>query len=957
MIKLKSFAVIVSLFCASAAIAQDSVNGFASVAGQGLTTTTGGGNATPITVTNFAGLSSAVSGSTPRVIMISGTIKTTDGGGFALNIGPNKTLKGVDNNATIYGGISLSANTIVQNLNLQGTYPNSGPDDVLHVQGSGVHHIWIDHCNIWNATDGNLDITGQASYVTVSWCKFWYTDPTHPHRLSCLIGSGGGDHPEDWGYLKVTFHHNWFADLVKERMPRLMYGQAHVYNNYYTCSGNLYCIGVGSYGEILVENNHFQNVNNPHQFMYDVYCYLTARGNVYVNTTGLKDNGLGGSRFVTNQNFVVEAFTNPPYAYTLDNAANVPAIVTNGVGPQAQSTVPSGLTAIPSDGQISLSWSTAIGATNYLLKRSITSGSGYLNILTNSATAFTNKGLLNGTTYYYVVSALSSNGESADSSQASATPQVFPPTGLAATAGDAQVSLTWTASITATNYVVKRSTTNDGPYNSIFTNAATSYTDIGLVNGTTYYYVVSALNIGGESPDSSQASATPLAFSSDLVAYEGFNYALNTSVANQGGGIGWGATWGTATDPASALATNNANGLTYGNGTVQLVTSGGSVIVGNPAGTAATTAQIQRRLPNTLTNILHGGGSVWISFLYQNPQTTKGNFAGFRETGLRLMRSATTNTAGYSNRDGSDVLDAGSPNTYSSGANFDELSLFLAPSYVHNGHATPRGSNPTNVVFVVLRLDVDNTTGNDTAYAWFFQNGNGLSAEPGIGSALVFATASLSDINAFRFQAGNANANGTNAFWALDEIRVGTTYAAVAPTTTLASNTAPVLQSIFDRIINVGYTLTIENDAVDYDIPAQTLTYTLPTAPTNATIGSISGNLSWRPLVTQANTTNAFSVVVTDNGTPSMSATQTFNVFVNPLTLPSILSSQISSGQIGLTVSGQAGPDYAIQVSTNLTNWTTLLITNPASLPFSWNSSTETEPAQFYRIMMGPPLP
>ena len=62
-------------------------------------------------------------------------------------------------------------------------------------------------------------------------------------------------------------------------------------------------------------------------------------------------------------------------------------------------------------------------------------------------------------------------------------------------------------------------------------------------------------------------------------------------------------------------------------------------------------------------------------------------------------------------------------------------------------------------------------------------------------------------------------------------------------------------------------------------------------AVTNAAIDAGSGVFTWRPLVTQANTTNPFAVVVTDNGTPNLSATQSFNVTVNPLTLPGLASS------------------------------------------------------------------
>jgi hypothetical protein len=170
-------------------------------------------------------------------------------------------------------------------------------------------------------------------------------------------------------------------------------------------------------------------------------------------------------------------------------------------------------------------------------------------------------------------------------------------------------------------------------------------------------------------------------------------------------------------------------------------------------------------------------------------------------------------------------------------------------------------------------------------------------------------------------------------------------------------NTAPVLAPVSNRTINVGYNLSITNNATDADLPAQTLTFSLPVAPTNATIISTNGVLTWRPLVTQANTTNPFSVVVTDNGTPNLSATQSFNVIVNPLTMPSIGAPVFGSGQFTLSVDGQVGPDYAVQSSTNLIDWNTLWITNPSVMPFNWSTNAATMPSQFFRIKVGPPLP
>jgi fibronectin type 3 domain-containing protein len=175
---------------------------------------------------------------------------------------------------------------------------------------------------------------------------------------------------------------------------------------------------------------------------------------------------------------------------------------------------PAGLQAIAGNTQVSLNWTASSGATSYHVKRSTTNGGPYTQVSAPTAANFTDTGLTNGTIYYYVVSALNSAGESANSSQASAIPAVPAtpppaPTGLEDTAGNAQVSLTWTASAGATSYHVKRSTTSGGPYTQVAVPTTTSDTDTGLTNGTTYYYVVSALNAAGESANSAQVSATP----------------------------------------------------------------------------------------------------------------------------------------------------------------------------------------------------------------------------------------------------------------------------------------------------------------------------------------------------------------------------------------------------------------------------------------------------------------
>lgn len=315
--------------------------GYATVNANGANGTTGGGNATPTVVTTLAQLRSAVQDSQPRVVVVSGTIHTTsEGDGYPLSVASNKTVVGQDKQATIVGGLRMNnvSNVIIRNLNVEGVWPNPGPGDTL--SSSGSHHIWFDHLNVWDAEDGLLDITNESDFQTVSWCKFWYTDEAHDHRLASLNGSGAGDHPEDWGHLRVTYHHNWFSTLVDQRMPRVTYGEGHQFNNYYNSPGNSYCIGVGSYGSILVENNYFQDVNNPIHHMYDVYMYSAASGNIFDNTTGTRDTGHGGTRDACpggdcsiQSGFDPGPFE-PPYAYSLRPATDVPAIVQRCAGPQ-----------------------------------------------------------------------------------------------------------------------------------------------------------------------------------------------------------------------------------------------------------------------------------------------------------------------------------------------------------------------------------------------------------------------------------------------------------------------------------------------------------------------------------------------------------------------------------------------------------------------------------------------
>lgn len=92
---------------------------------------------------------------------------------------------------------------------------------------------------------------------------------------------------------------------------------------------------------------------------------------------------------------------------------------------------------------------------------------------------------------------------------------------------------------------------------------------------------------------------------------------------------------------------------------------------------------------------------------------------------------------------------------------------------------------------------------------------------------------------------------------------------------------------------------------------------------------------------------------MTDSGTPPLSATQSLNLIVNPLARPGLGLAHLPNGFWRLNVTGPAGPDYSIQAASNLVNWTTLAVSNSATLPFTWIDSNNV-PIRFYRVLLGP---
>ena len=155
-----------------------------------------------------------------------------------------------------------------------------------------------------------------------------------------------------------------------------------------------------------------------------------------------------------------------------------------------------------------MTWPAVSGAVGYVVQRATAANGPYEMYGSISWLGTTDYGINTNTAYFYKVTAMNAGGVS--SSTLIAT-RPAAPTGLAAVAGNAQITLTWPAVTGASGYLVKRGASSGNATNLIASGiTATNFTDTGLTNGVTYFYVVAAIGPVANSGNSAQASATPV---------------------------------------------------------------------------------------------------------------------------------------------------------------------------------------------------------------------------------------------------------------------------------------------------------------------------------------------------------------------------------------------------------------------------------------------------------------
>lgn len=291
----------------------------------------------------------------PVIIYLSGKFTKSDGRDssspwFDIKDTENLSIYGVDGFVMENVGFFLkrASNIIIRNIHIKMPKADNGADGISMQESEKV---WVDHCTFESINqtkdyeDGSCDITHASKNVTVSWCHFIQT------QKSCLVGHSNSN-TEDKD-ITVTFHHNYF-DKSSSRHPRVRYGRAHVYNNYFN---EVTTYGVGSAYEamVLVESNSFNGVVLPtdictfpakpsgssmvSNLQGSVAGYLYEANNEYLN----KPEKAGEVYPFTNLEWIAYndaklpspltyADFKPTYDYIVDDASQVPTIVSSLAG-------------------------------------------------------------------------------------------------------------------------------------------------------------------------------------------------------------------------------------------------------------------------------------------------------------------------------------------------------------------------------------------------------------------------------------------------------------------------------------------------------------------------------------------------------------------------------------------------------------------------------------------------
>ncbi|MFE5487626.1 polysaccharide lyase family 1 protein [Streptomyces sp. NPDC056527] len=308
--------------------------------------TTGGAGGQTVRATTGTAIHAALCGrassSTPITIEVEGTINhgntgkvsgdscNTADGVIELKQISNVTIVGVGAGAVFDQlGIHIreAGNIVIQNVTVKNVKksgsPTSNGGDAIGME-SGVRNVWVDHVTLEasggesEGFDGLFDMKDDTRYVTLS-----YSTLRNSGRGG-LVGSSESDLSNGF----ITYHHNLYEN-IDSRAPLLRGGTAHMYNNHYV---GLNESGINSRAgaRAKVDNNYFEDSKDVLGTFYtDAAGYWQVSGNIFDNVTWSApgtDNNPAGPNPQSNTTVAV------PYAYPLDAASCVPAVVSRTAG-------------------------------------------------------------------------------------------------------------------------------------------------------------------------------------------------------------------------------------------------------------------------------------------------------------------------------------------------------------------------------------------------------------------------------------------------------------------------------------------------------------------------------------------------------------------------------------------------------------------------------------------------
>ncbi|KAJ8085240.1 hypothetical protein PM082_004034 [Marasmius tenuissimus] len=268
--------------------------------------TTGGSGGTVTTVTSLAALTSAVTGSGKKVVIISGTIT----GNTVVRVGANTSVLGAKGSSLVGVGLRVLdvSNVIIRNVKISKVLAEAG--DAIGVQNA--HQVWVDHVDLSSDRDhdkdfydGLLDITHGVTGITVSNSKLYN------HWKASLVGHSDSNGAEDTP-ITVTYVGNYWSNL-NSRTPSFRFGHGHIFNNYF--ENNNDGINTRDGAQLLVENNVWVGAKKP---LYPTDGgFAVAKGNDF----GGGDNTAPAGNFNT-----------APYSYSLLAVGSVKSSVTANAG-------------------------------------------------------------------------------------------------------------------------------------------------------------------------------------------------------------------------------------------------------------------------------------------------------------------------------------------------------------------------------------------------------------------------------------------------------------------------------------------------------------------------------------------------------------------------------------------------------------------------------------------------